>query len=117
MNVYLKAFFRDLTNVISLLLSLGFLIAGFLEIFFARHPSSEVVFLRYSVVSGVTMTGAWGQLYILPAAAFGFYVVTTSIVARLYRVNVMGARLLGVVSSLVSLGVWWGIHCILIFNG
>jgi hypothetical protein len=117
MNVYLKAFFRDPTNGISLVLSLVFLVAGFLEIFFAHHPLSEVVFLRYSVVSGVTMTGTWGQLYFLPLIAFGFYILNTMLAVRLYRVHVMESRLLCIVHGLVAIGTWWGIHCILVFNG
>lgn len=117
MHIRSKGYLRD-SRVLAMLLGGGAcLIGSCVEIALANRPAAEVVFLHYSVVAGVSVTGVWSELYLIPVVAAVLWVgnivwsrrVHTEERALAYLVLLVGCGLLA--------GMWWGIHLLLVFNG
>lgn len=117
MNVRLKGYLRDYAGLIPLSLGLVFLAASFAEIGLTDRPASEVVFLHYSIVAGVNLTGVWSELYFIPLATTLVWVANVVWSWRLHPNERELARILSWVSCCVGAGIWWGVHLLLVFNG
>lgn len=115
-SVY-KALIRDPWIVGSHFLSLVALGGSMIQTVQTIHPGTGLIFLHLNIISGVNLTGVWWQLYIIPLVAFLVWLVNLFLVVRSYRSDVVAARLLGLASLVMTLGMWWGIYLLLGVNG
>ena len=117
MTIKTKAFFRDITVSIPFIISFLLLIGAVSEIAITNRPSSEVIFLHYSVVAGVSITGMWSDLYVVPLIAVMFGILNCLWSWRAFPDRAPISRLLAWITVAIMAGVWWGIHLLLVFNG
>lgn len=117
MSIRLKRYLHDYRVLIPGLTGLAFLVASFIEIVLTNHPASEVVFLHYSVVAGVNVTGVWSQLYLIPGVGLVLWFIDMVWALRLYVEERELACILCSVGCVMGIGVWWGVHLLLVFNG
>ncbi len=117
MIIKTKAFFRDLTISVPFISGFLLLIGMVSEIAVANRPSSEVIFLHYSVVAGVSITGMWSELYVVPLIAGIFCVFNYIFAWHAFSDRAPVSRILAWVTLVMTIGTWWGIHLLLVFNG
>lgn len=117
MHIRFKGYFRDSRVLAMLFAGSAFLIGSCLEIALANRPAAEVVFLHYSVVAGVSVTGVWSELYLIPVVAGLLWIGDIVWSWRVHAEERALAYLVLLVGLGLLAGMWWGVHLLLVFNG
>lgn len=117
MRIRSKEYIRDFRAFLLALGGFGCLIGSCVEIAVANRPAAEVIFLHYSVVAGVSVTGVWSELYFIPAIGGLFWLIDLFWSWRVYSEERALAYVLAATGFLAMAGMWWGMHLLLVFNG
>ncbi len=116
MSGLLFTLWRDVLAIVPLIVGTGLTAFIWLEAFITIRPTTAVVFLHRSILSGVTLTGEWWQLFFVPLAATMLWLTEVILSFVFHAHNKTLIRLLLTVGCGALLGWWWGFHRILLIN-
>lgn len=74
-----KLYIRHLPNLVMLPVSLGMNLLIWLWLFWNIRPQEDPIFLHYSVLSGVDLTGPWYHIFALPTVGLVIIVLNAAL--------------------------------------
>ncbi len=113
----LKLYVRSLPNIISLALALLLNIAAWVWLLSHIGPESGQVYLHYTILYGVDLTGTWSQALLIPGIGLIVLLVNAVLGWLFYGKDKFFAYLLNVISVFVGIIVLISTSITVFLNG